>query len=228
MNTPVSLHLLLVSVWLGVYFSSTGMSQILYEGSGDVDEVVGENVLTGDSAGHASDMSDAEKSGPVRDVVDEFLSIVEQYERNRDNCTPGTTFNLGEGVVAQYGVNQFRRQAMLAVQRANLLTRLWKASPPEMLDSEYFFYTQVRSIVESDQDLFAAGNCYDAYEYKNYSLFCPYSHRLPNNSGEIIVKDLSLEYPYLGNDSEFFLIPRQNARAKLEAGYNESIGEYLF
>ena len=79
----------------------------------------------------------------ARDVVDRFLSIVDQYEQNKDNCTPGTEFNLGEGVVAQYGVKRFKNQALAAVNRANLLTRLWKGAPRSLLKSEFFFYTQV-------------------------------------------------------------------------------------
>ena len=79
----------------------------------------------------------------ARDVVDKFLSIVDQYEQNKDNCTPGVEFNLGDGVVAQYGVKRFKNQALAAVNRANLLTRLWKGAPRSLLKSEFFFYTQV-------------------------------------------------------------------------------------
>lgn len=160
------------------------------------------------------------------DIVDSFLSKVEQYERNKENCTPGTTFNLGEGVVAQYGVNRFRSQAMMAVNRANFLTRLWKNEEDlGVLTSEYFLYSAVRSMVEGDEDVFAAGNCYDEGEYKNYDLFCPYAYRLPNNSNEIMVKDLSIEYMYLGNDSEFFYQAKLKANKKLESVYNASAGK---
>jgi len=85
-------------------------------------------------------------TSPIRDVVDQFLSIVEQYERNKENCTPGTTFNLGDGVVAQYGVVQFHTQAMAAVNRANFLTRIWKGAV-KLTESEYFFYAAVRLAV---------------------------------------------------------------------------------
>ena len=83
--------------------------------------------------------------------------------------------------------------------------------------------------MESDADIFAAGNCYDAGEYKHYSLFCPYAHRSSNNSSVIIVKDLSIGYKYDGSedgsDYEFFEKPRENAHKKLASHYNISIGK---
>lgn len=160
------------------------------------------------------------------DIVDNFLSIVERYERNKDNCTPGTTFSLGPGVVAQYGVRRFKAQAMVAVNRANFLTRIWKGARPELLDSEYFFYTSVREMVEGDPVLFAAGNCYDYKQYKDYVLFCPYAYRMHDNPNKIMVKDLSLEYKYLGNDSEFFYQARVKAYRKLAGPFNDTDGEY--
>lgn len=160
------------------------------------------------------------------DVVDKFLSIVETYERSRKKCAPGTEYNLGDGVVAQYGVRRFKAQAMAAVVRANFLTRLWKEQHPGVVQDEHFFYTAVRSLAEGDPDLFAAGNCYDAYQFKpEYRLFCPYAYKLHNDSNEIMVKDLSVEYPYLGEQFEFFYQPKQNAIKKLEGVYNISRGE---
>ena len=157
-----------------------------------------------------------------RDVVDEFLSRVEDYEKNKDTCEPGVKFNLGDGVITQYGVNRFKAQAMLAVSRANFLTKLWKGLPEGFMETEYFVYTQVRSIVESDDDIFAAGNCYDQHQYKNYTLFCPYAFRSTNDSSLITVKNLADGYPYLGNDSEFFMLPRIKAEKKL-SGHNDTI-----
>ena len=162
------------------------------------------------------------------DVVDDFLSIVEKYERSKDNCTPGTNYNLGDGVVAQYGVRRFKAQAMVAVNRANFLTRIWKSASQELLDSEFFFYTSVREMVEGDPVLFAAGNCYDKKQYKDYELFCPYAYRMADNPNKIMVKDLSLEYKYLGNDSEFFYQARMKADRKLARPFNDTYGKLFY
>ncbi|GFS15673.1 G-protein-coupled receptor 158 [Elysia marginata] len=157
------------------------------------------------------------------DVVENFLQWVEDYGKNKATCQPGTQYNLGNGVIKQYGLKRFQAQAMIAVNRANFLTRLWRNADSEYLQSEYLFYAQVRNIVEADPDIFAAGNCYDKDEFKDYHLFCPFSHR--TEDGRITIKDLSLEYPYLGNDSDFFYSARIRA-SKLE-NFNFTKGEYL-
>lgn len=158
------------------------------------------------------------------DIIAEFLEKVEAYETQKFQCKPGTEFNLGEGVIQQYGINRFKRQALMAVNRANLLTRIWKNASQEVLDSEYLFYAQVRNMVEGDPDVFAAGNCYDHQEYKNRHLFCPFAYRTEN--GSINVKDLSIEYDYLGNGSEWFYEARQHAK-KIE-NFNFTVGKSFF
>ena len=86
---------------------------------------------------------------------------------------------------------------------------------------------QVRNLVESDPDIFAAGNCYSYKEYKKYDLWCPFGYRMSNDSSQIMVKDLAVVYKYRGNESEFFWIPRQKAEEKLRRHYvNTSIGKY--
>ncbi|CAL1526678.1 unnamed protein product, partial [Lymnaea stagnalis] len=144
-----------------------------------------------------------------KDIVELFLAQVEVYNQNKKKCKPGTEHNLGSGVIKQYGLNRFKSQALVAVNRANLLTRLWKEPDSAIVLSEYLFYTQVRSIVEGDQEIFAAGNCYDKNEFKDYHLFCPYSYRMEDS--RINVKDLSMEYDYLGNTSQWFYSARMKA-----------------
>ena len=147
------------------------------------------------------------------DTIAIFLETVEKYEQNKEKCVAGTQYNLGDGVIQQYGINRFKAQAMVAVNRANFLTMIWIEYDEYSPDSEYFLYTAVRSMLEGDPVLFAAGNCHDQGEFKDYYLFCPYSYRMPD--GRINVKDLSVEYDYMGNDSEWFYAARMKA-SKLE------------
>ncbi|KAF2360941.1 hypothetical protein FHG87_008308, partial [Trinorchestia longiramus] len=63
-------------------------------------------------------------------------------------------------------------------------------------------------------DIFAAGNCYDLYEYPGYELFCPFAHRLPD--GNILAKDLALQYFYLANGSEWFLDAKRSAERVIQ------------
>lgn len=106
-------------------------------------------------------------------------------------------------------------EADVAVNRANMLTRLWKYAGPEVMDSEYLLHAGVISMVEFDDDIFAAGNCYDQHQYKHYQLFCPYAYRLPKGEG-ILAKDLAVEYKYLTNTSEWFFIARKTAESVIK------------
>lgn len=144
------------------------------------------------------------------DIVTKFLRIIENQHLLGENCTAGTDLNLGEGVADQYAHDRFKLQALLAVNRANMLTRLWKYAPEVMLSSEYLLHASVLSMVEFDEDIFAAGNCYDKLQYKGRWLYCPFAHRLQDQDG-VLVKDLAVEYKYLSNSSEWFFIARENA-----------------
>ncbi len=59
---------------------------------------------------------------------------------------------------------------------------MWKYAPGVMGTSEYLLRTSVLSMMEMNEDIFAAGNCYDARQYKNYNLFCPFAFRLPEGA----------------------------------------------
>ncbi|XP_037067931.1 uncharacterized protein LOC119089366 [Pollicipes pollicipes] len=152
------------------------------------------------------------RSDPERGIVTKFLQLVESQQRLGENCTAGTEFQL-EGVVDRYGQERFRYQAELTVKMANLLTRLWKYSP-DVMNSENLLHALVLSLIEADGDIFAAGNCYDQAQYKDYHLYCPFAYRLPE--GTILSKDLAAEYDYMSNTSEWFYIARSNAERSIQ------------
>ncbi len=93
---------------------------------------------------------------------------------------------------------------------------MWKYSSDVIGQSEYLLHTSILYMLEMNEDIFAAGNCYDASQYKDYFLFCPYAYRLPE--GPILAKDLALGYNYLSNTSEFFFIARNRAEQVIKAG----------
>ncbi len=86
---------------------------------------------------------------------------------------------------------------------------MWKFAPEVVGRSEFLLHTNVLTIIEFDEDIFAGGNCYDAEEYPNHDLFCPYAYRMPG--GALLAKDLAVEYKYLSNSSEWFFIARKKA-----------------
>lgn len=160
------------------------------------------------------------------DIVTRFLRIIENQHLLGENCTAGTDLNLGEGIVDRYAQERFRLEANLAVNRANMLTRLWKYAPDVMLSSEYLLHASILSMVEFDEDIFAAGNCYDKLQYKDRWLYCPFAHRLQDQDG-ILVKDLAIEYKYLSNSSEWFYIARKNAERVIANNDQFSRGEWF-
>ena len=168
--------------------------------------------------------TDPNKTSPNLDVVTHFLHIIESQHLLGKNCSPGVGFNLGEGVVEMYGQKRFRREAEVAVNRANWLTRIWKYASAEVLQSEYLLHSSLFSMIELDEDIFAAGNCYDKGEYKSYFLFCPFAYRLPE--GPILAKDLAVEYKYLSNDSEFFISARNRAKMVISNNTSFMKGEF--
>lgn len=105
-----------------------------------------------------------------------------------------------------------------------MLTRLWKYAASDVVHSEYMMHAGVISMVEFDDDIFAAGNCYDQYQYKDYWLFCPYAYRLPE--GPILAKDLAVEYKYLSNTSEWFYIARKNAEKVIKRNRSYARGKF--
>ncbi|KNC34939.1 hypothetical protein FF38_02105 [Lucilia cuprina] len=148
-----------------------------------------------------------------RDVVTKFLQIVETQHSLGSNCEAGTSLNLGEGVVDRYAQDRFRIEAEVAVNRANMLTRIFKMTLASVQADVNLLHASVLSMVEFDDDIFAAGHCFDWNEHPAQpGLFCPFAYRLPPpNLGAILAKDLAMEYHYLGNTSEWFFQARKNA-----------------
>ncbi|KAF0293002.1 hypothetical protein FJT64_009069 [Amphibalanus amphitrite] len=178
----------------------------------DSEEEYLRSLTTGRELGHTASPAElpASASRDAQDpgrIVTKFLQLVESQQRLGENCTAGTDFQL-EGVVDRYGQERFRYQAELTVKMANLLTRLWKFSP-DVMDNENLLKALVLSLTQADDDIFAAGNCYDHEQYKDYHLFCPFAYRLPK--GPILLKDLAVEYDYLSNTSEWYYTARKNA-----------------
>ncbi|KAG5893342.1 hypothetical protein JTB14_037500 [Gonioctena quinquepunctata] len=170
----------------------------------------------------SSRRAESGRSGQA-DIVTRFLRIVESQHLLGENCTAGTDLNLGEGVVDRYAQERFRVEADICVNRANMLTRIWKYTNPQIVISEDLLYSMVYSLLGFNDVIFAIGNCYAEHQFKNHLIFCPYAYRLPE--GNILVKDLSVEYDYLGNTSEWFYIARKNAEKVIKENQQYTYGE---
>ncbi|XP_017024375.2 uncharacterized protein [Drosophila kikkawai] len=180
-------------------------------------------LVIGDVEGGDSDGDNMESSQITADVINardskidlvsKFLQYIEQQHLMGSNCVAGTSLNLGEGVVDRYAQDRFRVEAEVAVNRANMLTRIFKTTGRSVQEDVNLLHASVLSMVEFDDDIFAAGNCFDWNEHPAQpGLFCPFAYRLPPpNLGAVFAKDLAMEYHYLGNTSEWFFLARKNA-----------------
>lgn len=82
-------------------------------------------------------------------------------------------------------------------------------------------------MVEFDDDIFAAGHCFDWNQYSTKKgLYCPFAHRLPPPEVASLAKDLASEYHYLGNTSEWFFIARKNAERVIAKNEQYIKGNY--
>ncbi|EDW56951.1 GM16012 [Drosophila sechellia] len=90
---------------------------------------------------------------------------------------------------------------------------IFKTTGRSVQEDVNLLHASVLSMVEFDDDIFAAGNCFDWNEHPAQpGLFCPFAYRLPPpNLGAVFAKDLAMEYHYLGNTSEWFFLARKNA-----------------
>nr|XP_054763528.1 uncharacterized protein LOC129270148 [Lytechinus pictus] len=160
---------------------------------------------------------------PPDDIISQFLSYVAAIEENIDTCKKGTWAVTLPVSAVSYGPERYMDQALKTVSTANMLTRIWQSEKLEEIhDNEDFFFNVVLSNVENDPKIFAFGNCYDKNEFSNYTLFCPYAYR--QNNGVVNVKDLSLSYPYLSNDSEWFYQARMKVSQVLKTR-DKSLGK---
>lgn len=85
------------------------------------------------------------------DIVTKLLRIVESQAMQGSNCTPGTDLNLGDKVVNRYAQERFQEAAMVAVNWANWLTRMWKYAPDVIGQSEYLLHASMFSMIEMNQ-----------------------------------------------------------------------------
>ena len=102
---------------------------------------------------------------------------------------------------------RWKKEALLTVQVANLMTSLWRSREKEgnrVGVNDALLYHFVRSIVLFSPSVFGSVICFDNYLYKNYTRFCPYAFRDPglNNSVHVIdIVSASQGYDYTRDEN---------------------------
>ena len=108
-------------------------------------------------------------------------------------------------------------------------SRIFKLTSPAVQENINLLHASVLSMVEFDDDIFAAGHCFDWNQHPaKKGLFCPFAHRLPPPEVASLAKDLANEYHYLGNTSEWFFLARKNAEKVIAKNEQYIKGNYMF
>lgn len=116
---------------------------------------------------------------------------------------------------------------LINVRFSFLAFRIFKLTSPAVQENINLLHASVLSMVEFDDDIFAAGHCFDWNQYPTKKgLFCPFAHRLPPPEVASLAKDLANEYHYLGNTSEWFFLARKNAEKVIAKNEQYIKGNY--
>ena len=129
-------------------------------------------------------------------VVEALRRVAEVEEQLRENkgCNQVDLLNI------TFDERRWKKEALLTVQVANLMTSLWHSQetcsfPDAVTDT--LLYHLVRSIVSFSPSVFGSVICFDNYLYKNYSRFCPYAFKDAERNGSIRVFDIAAsDYDY--------------------------------
>ena len=124
-----------------------------------------------------------EVKGALRRVAD-----VERQLQENKGCDKVDLLNIS------FDERRWKKEALLTVQVANLMTSLWRA-PGEngfpVAANDALLYHFVRSIVLFSPPVFGSVICFDNNLYKNYTRFCPYAFRDSTLNGSVHVFDIA-------------------------------------
>lgn len=127
------------------------------------------------------------------------LQFLEQVQQQMEQDT-GCEKNQSVVLDLLLDNSRWKKEAMLAVEVANLLTSLWRvkvANGLSFVENDQFLYKLVRSNVLYSPSVFGSVVCFERDQYKNYTRFCPYAFRDKKLGGRVHAIDISVGHDYL-------------------------------
>lgn len=116
------------------------------------------------------------------------VADVERQLRENQGCDKVDLLNI------TFDERRWKKEALLTVQVANLMTSLWRAPGENGFPvgaNDALLYHFVRSIVLFSPSVFGSVICFDNNLYKNYTRFCPYAFRDSALNGSVHVFDIA-------------------------------------
>ena len=146
----------------------------------------------GNSLGEKTSYSLGGESSRTRiESVIEALRKVADVERQLHENKGCNKFDL---LNITFDERRWKKEALLAVQVANLMTSLWRVPGDNgypVAANDALLYHYVRSNVLFSPSVFGSAICFDNNSYKNYTRFCPYAFRDSNLNGSVHVFDIA-------------------------------------
>ncbi|KAI0223205.1 hypothetical protein LSAT2_025584 [Lamellibrachia satsuma] len=132
------------------------------------------------------------------------IKALEYVERVLNSpCTGGTD----ETLPVHFDHSTWTSYADVAVRMANLLTKLLIERNNTLRGvSQRHLFDIVRTNVDSDSLVFGSAIAVEEFVYPKYRIFCPYAYKtyLQGGEGMVVAHDLSLNYDYLSNTTEWY------------------------
>ena len=142
----------------------------------------------------------------------QFLEQVQQQMETNTGCEKNQSVVLD----LLLDNSRWKKEALLAVEVANLLTSLWRLKVPNglsIMENDHFLYRLVRSNVLYSPSIFGSVVCFERDQYKNYTRFCPYAFRDKKLGGQVHAIDISVGHDYLTDKRTiWWREPREKAR----------------
>ena len=126
----------------------------------------------------------------IKSVIEALRKVadVEQQLQENNGCNKVDLLNI------TFDERRWKKEALLTVQVANLMTSLWRAPGDNgypVAANDALLYHYVRSIVLFSPSVFGSVICFDNNLYKNYTRFCPYAFRDSDLNGSVHVFDIA-------------------------------------
>ena len=131
-----------------------------------------------------------EKSESVHVLGKELQYVAEIHKKlqNSSGCNDVAVLNV------TFDGERWRKEALMVVEVANLLTSLWSvktSAGDSIVENDTILFEIARANTGFSPSVFGSVVCFEPKLYRNYERFCPYAFRDSKLNGSVHVVDLA-------------------------------------
>ena len=136
-----------------------------------------------------------EKSESVHVLGKELQYVAEIHKKlqNSSGCNDVAVLNV------TFDGERWRKEALMVVEVANLLTSLWPvktSAGDSIVENDTILFEIARANTGFSPSVFGSVVCFEPKLYRNYERFCPYAFRDSKLNGSVHVVDLAQTEDY--------------------------------